>query len=323
MKMFNPSSFVRLTLIFIAAIIFPVRSAPAEPGARHPARSLERQASDRTVEATRDGEPKPAAAGAIPDAAQKPVLTTNNVTIAGQRVRYVAEAGMLPVLGPEGAVQASIFYVSYTKQNDSLRRPRPVMFCFNGGPGSSSVWLHLGALGPRRVRLNGTDLTQPAPLGLVDNEFSILPVTDLVFIDPVGTGYSQAGKGSKPEQFFGEVPDIQAVGEFIRLWTTRHQRWLSPKYLCGESYGVIRAAGLAHHLHSRYGLTLDGLVFISGLLGEDAAALPGLSAGLHGGRRTFTGNCRPTFKPTCPRRWPSRGSSCGRSMPRPCSKAPR
>ena len=327
----NSRIFVRLSLLVIAAVLLPAGPARAEPGARQPActelcaqrntcalegdspisadtklgtvprqpaRPLPLQRNSRNTDATRDGEPKPAAA-AIPDAAQKPVLTTNSVTIAGQHISYVAEAGMLPLLGSDGAVQASIFYVAYTKQ-DGGGEARPVMFCFNGGPGSSSVWLHLGALGPRRVRLNGADLTQPAPLGLIDNEFSLLHVADLVFIDPVGTGYSQPGKGSKPEQFFGEAPDIQSVGEFIRLWTTRHQRWLSPKYLCGESYGVLRAAGLAHHLHARYAMTLDGLILVSGLLGDNAprcqVCLPAYTAVAH-----FHGKLPPDLQADLPK----------------------
>jgi carboxypeptidase C (cathepsin A) len=108
-------------------------------------------------------------------------------------------------------------------------------------------------------------LPQP-PFGLVDNEYSILDVTDLVFIDPVATGFSRPAKDEKPEQFFGQTHDIESVGEFIRLWTTRRQRWLSPKYLCGESYGVFRAAGLADHLADRYGMYLNGLVLVSGLV---------------------------------------------------------
>ena len=143
---------------------------------------------------------------------------------------------------------------------------RPVTFCFNGGPGSSSVWLHLGGLGPRRVIMN-PDGTLPAPpFGLVDNEYSLLGASDLVFIDPVATGFSRAAKDEKPDQFFGDAADLDSVGEFIRLWTTRHDRWLSPKYLCGESYGVFRAAGLADHLRSRCGMYLNGLMLVSGVL---------------------------------------------------------
>jgi len=202
----------------------------------------------------------------IPDAAHEPVRVTNTVTIAGQRVTYVAETGMLPVLKIDGVSRASIFYIAYTRLGVTNAAARPVTFCFNGGPGSASVWLHLGALGPRRAKMN-EDGSQPAPpFQLVDNEYSILDSSDLVFIDPVATGFSRAAKEEKPEQFFGIDGDLDSVGEFIRLWTTRHERWLSPKFLCGESYGVFRAAGLAEHLAASYGLYLNGLILVSGVL---------------------------------------------------------
>jgi len=212
----------------------------------------------------KEGAKPPAAT--IPDSTHKPVLTTNTLTIAGESVRYVTETGMLPLLKPDGAVRASVFYIAYTRLRETNAATRPVTFSFNGGPGSSSVWLHLGALGPRRVKMND-DGTQPKPpFHLVDNDYSILPVTDLVFIDPVATGFSRPAKDEKTDQFFGQSPDVESVGDFIRLWTTRHERWLSPKYLCGESYGVFRAAGLAEHLHSRYGMYLNGLILVSGVL---------------------------------------------------------
>ncbi len=202
----------------------------------------------------------------VPDATHKPVFTTNTVTIAGQPVTYVAETGMLPVLKPDGTSRASVFYVAYTRVGQTNAATRPVMFCFNGGPGSSSVWLHLGALGPRRVKMNDDGTLPPPPFGLVDNEYSILDGSDLVFIDPVATGFSRPTKDEKADQFFGNAADLDSIGDFIRLWTTRHERWLSPKYLCGESYGVYRAAGLADHLRSRYGMYLNGLVLVSGVL---------------------------------------------------------
>lgn len=203
---------------------------------------------------------------AIPDATHKPVFTTNTVTIAGQRVKYVAETGMLPTLKADGTTSASVFYIAYTRLGETNTAKRPVTFCFNGGPGSSSVWLHLGGLGPRRVKMNPDGTLPPPPFGLVDNDYSILGASDLVFIDPVATGFSRAAKDEKPDQFFGDAADLDSVGGFIRLWTTRHERWLSPKYLCGESYGVFRAAGLAEHLRSRYGMYLNGLMLVSGVL---------------------------------------------------------
>jgi carboxypeptidase C (cathepsin A) len=202
----------------------------------------------------------------IPDASHAPVRVTNTVTIAGERVTYVAETGMLPLLKPDGTSRASVFYVAYTRTDGKADAKRPVTFSFNGGPGSASVWLHLGALGPRRVKMNEDGSLPAPPFALVDNEFSILNASDLVFIDPVATGFSRPAKDEKADAFFGNDADLDSVGEFIRLWTTRHDRWLSPKFLCGESYGVFRAAGLAEHLRARCGMYLNGLILVSGVL---------------------------------------------------------
>ncbi len=143
---------------------------------------------------------------------------------------------------------------------------RPVTFCFNGGPGSSSVWLHLGLLGPRRVVMGDAGELLPPPYDLVDNPQSLLVHTDLVFIDPVSTGFSRAVEGGKAGEFHGYTGDLESVGEVIRLWTTRNGRWMSPKFLAGESYGTLRAAALAEHLQTRYGMYLNGLMLISMVL---------------------------------------------------------
>jgi carboxypeptidase C (cathepsin A) len=202
----------------------------------------------------------------IPNATNRPVFTTNTVTIGGERVKYVAETGMLPVLKKDGSTLASVFYVAYTRVGETNKATRPITFCFNGGPGSSSIWLHLGALGPRRVKMNPDGTLPPPPFQLIDNEYSLLNASDLVFIDPVATGFSRAAKDNKAKDFFGDSADLDSIGEFIRLWTTRHDRWLSPKYLFGESYGVFRAAGLSDHLRDRYGMYLNGLILLSGVL---------------------------------------------------------
>ncbi|HEY4416349.1 MAG TPA: peptidase S10 [Verrucomicrobiae bacterium] len=202
----------------------------------------------------------------IPDAGHTPVRVTNTVVIAGESVTYRAETGMLPILKPDGTSRASVFYVAYTRLGITNLAARPVMFSFNGGPGSASVWLHLGALGPRRVKMNPNGTLPPPPFGLVDNEYSILNKSDLVFIDPVATGFSRVTKDEKADTFFGDEADLECIGEFIRLWTTRHDRWLSPKFMAGESYGVFRAAGLAEYLRGRYGMYLNGIVLISGVL---------------------------------------------------------
>ncbi|MDP4503691.1 S10 family peptidase [Nonomuraea turcica] len=161
--------------------------------------------------------------------------------------------------------KAEMFVTAYTLAGaDPLTRP--VTFAFNGGPGSSSVWLHLGVLGPRRVVMGDAGALLPPPYGLADNEESLLKVSDLVFIDPVSTGYSRAAEGEKAEPYHGFTGDLESVGELIRLWTTRNGRWMSPKFLAGESYGTVRAAGLADHLQSRYGLYLNGVILISSVL---------------------------------------------------------
>lgn len=143
---------------------------------------------------------------------------------------------------------------------------RPVTFAFNGGPGSASVWLHLGLLGPRRVDAGDVGALTPPPYGLLDNPESILAVSDLVVIDPVSTGFSRAVEGGSPKDYHGFTADIASVGELIRLWTTREGRWLSPKFVIGESYGTTRAAALAHHLQTTHGMYLNGIMLISSVL---------------------------------------------------------
>lgn len=197
----------------------------------------------------------------------KPVVTEGKVTVGGKEIAYQAKAGTLPILKPDGKPSAQVFYTAYTMKHVEDVSRRPVTFCFNGGPGSSSVWLHLGAFGPRRVDLPPDGLTPPKPPGgLVGNEFSILDVTDLVFIDPVNTGFSRAEDPKNLNEFLGVQEDIQSVGEFMRLWVTREQRWKSPKFIAGESYGGIRGGGLAQHLQQRHRMYLNGIIIVSGLL---------------------------------------------------------
>lgn len=205
------------------------------------------------------------------------VETKHQVRIGDEQISYTVTTGTLVLheeqfnkeKDAEPSIQrprATIFFVAYTRDDVEDRAARPITFSFNGGPGSSSVWLHLGALGPRRVALDPEGFPVPPPGKLVDNEYSLLDVSDLVFIDPVSTGYSRAVVGQEPKQFHGFKKDIETVGEFIRLYTTRYQRWQSPKYLAGESYGTTRAAGLAGYLQERHGLYLNGLILISSVL---------------------------------------------------------
>ncbi|HZQ27336.1 MAG TPA: hypothetical protein VFA94_06530 [Acidimicrobiales bacterium] len=213
---------------------------------------------------------------------------------------YTATAGTLAVRDGEGAAKASLFHVAYVLDRGggdaSNLTDRPVTFVFNGGPGSSSVWLHLGLFGPERVQVP-TDLRVAPPYPVGPNPRSLLPFTDLVFIDPVSTGFSRAAAGEDPKQFHGIDEDVACLAELIRLWCTRNHRWTSPKYLAGESYGTARAAELARHLQDRHGMNVNGLVFISAILnfatartdrGNDLAfalALPTYAAAaLHHGR---------------------------------------
>ena len=191
--------------------------------------------------------------------------TQQEVIINGVPISYKAIAGNLLLRDEKEAPKASIFFVSYTKENVDDSKQRPITFCFNGGPGSSSVWLHVGVLGPRRVYLTEKGNAVP-PFRLVDNEFSILDLTDLVFIDPVSTGYSRAIPVEDAKKFHGVEEDIKSVAEFIRLYVTRYNRWDSPKFLAGESYGTTRAAGLAGYLHDNYYMHLNGLILISSVL---------------------------------------------------------
>ena len=208
------------------------------------------------------------------DAQDVIVETKHQATINGQEIHYTVTAGTI-VLKEETETdeksegekaKATLFFVAYTRDDVDDQQARPLTFSFNGGPGSSSVWLHMGVLGPRRVLLDDMGNPLPPPFTLVNNEYSLLDKSDLVFIDPVGTGYSRMVTGEKVTEYLTYQKDIEAVGAFIHLYTTRYQRWASPKFLIGESYGTTRAAGLAGHLQQRYGLFLNGVMLVSVVL---------------------------------------------------------
>jgi carboxypeptidase C (cathepsin A) len=197
--------------------------------------------------------------------------TRHQLIAAGLEITYTARAGTIVLRTENGQPKASIFFVAYTRDDTQDVAARPITFSFNGGPGSSSVWLHLGLLGPRRVVLEQDGVPLPPPCKLVDNECSLLDETDLVFIDPVSTGYSRATQEDKAKEFHAFDKDIESVAELIRLYTTRYKRWASPKFLIGESYGTTRAAGLAGYLQERYGLYLNGVMLISTILNFQSA----------------------------------------------------
>src|SRR5256886_11442359 len=202
---------------------------------------------------------------------EKIVQTKHALKLGGQEIKYTETAGTILLKLEDGTPKASIFYVAYTKDDVGDASQRPLTFSFNGGPGSSSVWLHLGLFGPRRVQMGDAGTLLPPPYNLVDNDVSLLDISDLVFIDPVSTGYSRAVPGEAPQQFHGITPDVESVADFIRLYATRNKRWSSPKFLAGESYGTTRAAGLSGYLQQRYGMYLNGIVLISSILNFETA----------------------------------------------------
>jgi len=230
-----------------------------------------------------------------------PSVTEHTITVGGKTIKYRATAGYMvmrdwsekkkkegddeekaPSAIPgkesdkskekdkdkdEPKQKAKVFYIAYTRTdvgNDPSKRP--ITFSFNGGPGSASVWLHMGALGPRRTELTERGEAPLAPYHLVDNEATWLDSTDLVFIDPVSTGYSRSAPGEDPKQFHGFKEDLASVGDFIRVYTSRNARWASPKFIIGESYGTTRAAGLSDYLQERYGFYVNGIILVSSVL---------------------------------------------------------
>src|ERR1043165_1250250 len=200
-----------------------------------------------------------------PSPEEPPVITHHEIRVGGKTLRYTATPGMMPIKNRDGETEARIFFMAYTLDDVGNRARRPLTFSFNGGPGSASVWLHLGAIGPKRVPMN-PDGTMPAPpYHLEDNQETWLTQTDLVFIDPVGTGYSRAVRPELAQRFFGLQGDLASVGEFIRMCLTRYERWTSPLFLAGESYGTTRASALSGYLIGR-GIAFNGIVLISTIM---------------------------------------------------------
>ncbi|MGB5161813.1 MAG: peptidase S10 [Thermoanaerobaculia bacterium] len=198
---------------------------------------------------------------------EKSSSTQGQVTIAGQPVEYTVTVGDIVLRDDKGEPKAKMTFVSYLRDGVEDRRNRPVTFAFNGGPGSASVWVHLGAFGPKKALLDDEGMPLGPPPGeLVDNEHSVLDVTDLVFIDPVETGWSRPAPGEEVDQFIGFTKDVESVGEFIRIWLARNDRWASPKFIAGESYGTTRSAGLAEYLQDTHGMFLNGICLISSVI---------------------------------------------------------
>jgi len=195
---------------------------------------------------------------------ESPVITKHSLRVGSRTLNYTVSTGFMPIRNERtGETEAKIFFMAYTLDNPPANRP--LMFSFNGGPGSASVWLHLGALGPRRVKMLDNGLMPPPPYQLEDNDQTWLTETDLVFIDPVGTGYSRATKAEFAPKFFGVNGDLESIGEFIRMYLGRYERWNAPMFLVGESYGTTRAAGLSNLLFEK-GIGLNGVLLVSNVM---------------------------------------------------------
>jgi carboxypeptidase C (cathepsin A) len=249
-----PRSLTRLAPALVALVTLPLAHALQERPADTPA-----------VPAKQVGEKTEKDPDKI-EVVDREVATQHELKLGAETLAYTATAGTLVLREEDGKRKASIFFVAYTKNGVTDPAERPLTFGFNGGPGSSSVWLHLGALGPKRVDMGPDGLGVPPPGRLVDNASTWLAFTDLVFVDPVTTGYSRAVPSAADDEYHGVEGDVRSVAEFIRVWTTRKARWASPKFLAGESYGTTRAAGLADQLQSRHGLYLSGIVLVSAVL---------------------------------------------------------
>ena len=210
----------------------------------------------------------------LKDAAPKPKdwkegnlsITKHQMTTTSGALNYTATAGYMTIKDEKDTLKANLFFIAYTKDGEGDPGKRPILFSFNGGPGSASVWLHMGALGPKIVLMTDDGNTLPPPYKYVDNPNTWLDKTDIVFIDPMMTGYTRPAGKSVQGEFTGYENDLRFVGDFIRLYITRYGRWSSPKFIAGESYGTTRAAGLSGYLQDRYNLNVNGIILISAIL---------------------------------------------------------
>ena len=235
----------RLTLLCAAASLFAV--APANSFGQ-------------------EKEAKPAEKSAEPAAAppkEESSVTDHSIKIAGQSIPYKATVGSLLLKNEKDEPEALLFFTSYIRSDVKDLSQRPISFVYNGGPGSASLWLHMGSFGPKRVATVNAGVTPPAPYKLEDNPHCLLDKTDLVFIDPIGTGFSHAVGKSQDKDFWGVDQDARSLANFVQSYISRNNRWNSPKFLIGESYGTFRNAVLSNVLQNRYNLYLNGMVMIS------------------------------------------------------------
>lgn len=201
-------------------------------------------------------------------------VTEHSIRIGGQNIPYKATASTTLLKNDKGEDTGLLYSVAYTRSDVKDLSTRPVSFLYNGGPGSATMWLHMGAFGPRRVWTVDGSFTPPAPYKLVDNGESLLDKTDLVFIDAMGTGYSHAVCKVQDKDFYGIDEDVEAFGQFIVTYLSRNDRWNSPKFLIGESYGTFRSAALGNYLQQHDTVHLNGIVLISSVLDLSTITFP-------------------------------------------------
>lgn len=260
--MFTRSAFVSI----LCVLALTLGSAVAQP------RGNQRPGSTPDVQQQRPQTPQtePGAQGAgryeVATAKEENSSQTSHlVRLDGREIKYTATAGTLPIRLDDGKVAARMFFVAYTKDGED-RKSRPISFVYNGGPGSASAWLHMGSFAPRHVQMADEGFQPAPPYQLVDNEYSLLDITDLVFVDAIDTGFSRVAAGVNNAQFHDQEGDLRAFGEFIAEYLKAYSRWPSPKFLIGESYGTIRSAGLSQELQARHGIELNGIVLVSAML---------------------------------------------------------
>jgi carboxypeptidase C (cathepsin A) len=227
--------------------------------------------SSKTTEPATQPQPEPKAAEAKDQKEEHfdmtevaPVVTHHQITLDGKTLKYTATTGRLPIKRGDGKIEAEEFFVAYTLDGQEAAK-RPLTFAFNGGPGSASIWLHMGALGPRRVVLNPEGFLPPAPYRVEDNPYTLLDKSDIVMVDAIGTGFSRAENTETAKKFWGVKGDIDGFSEFIRMYITRYDRWSSPLFLLGESYGTTRSAGIAGKLAAS-GISFNGITLLSTVL---------------------------------------------------------
>ena len=278
-RMFVVVSIFCFTLEFITSVASTAFAQKEEPAKAAAKKQAAAQPSEKPAESAIKPEPpaeqRPSVREAPADKEKEkeehydmteaaPVVTHHQTTVEGKLLKYSASAGRLPIKRGDGKIEAEMFYVAYTLDGQEAAK-RPLTFAFNGGPGSASIWLHMGALGPRRVVLQPDGFMPPAPYRMEDNPYTLLDKSDLVLIDAIGTGFSRAADAEFMKKFWGVKGDIEAFSEFIRLYITRNERWSSPLFLLGESYGTTRSAGIAGYLADR-GISFNGITLLSTVL---------------------------------------------------------